>query len=284
METSTDTNHRTAMTCTKKDTYWYLTLNEILTILCTASIPIALDIYTGITTAQQQKQAEQTREFDLNHAAELRQQTLYDKFITDIYNLDKDGYLNHSNVPWAFANAFYRAAHREWDTVRKADVLQFLVDKRLVGINVFSRQSTDCLSTARICLDELNFDNIQLTSQTGSLNPLNLRYVAFDHVSMINARFTFVNLDDASFKYARLNYAKFNHSSFGNATFDSTELRGTNFGDSDLTGTRFLNVNLTTTILTQMQIEQAYFFNTTLPNGTAVEVTKTTTGEMFCYF
>jgi hypothetical protein len=122
-------NHQAMLTKTKRYTFCRLTLNEILSIICAASIPIALGIYTGITTGQEREAAEQRREFDLKEATELRQQTLYDKFLNDIYMLDKDGHLNDDQNPWAFANAYHRSAHRQWDTVRKADVVQFLKEK-----------------------------------------------------------------------------------------------------------------------------------------------------------
>ncbi|CAF1381521.1 unnamed protein product [Adineta steineri] len=123
-----------------KRAFWHFTFKDILTILCSAAIPIALAIYTTIGSQQQKREAEKTRqfdlaqaekirEFDLQQSRELRQQTLYDGFLNNIYKLDKDGYLNDTKNPWAFANAYYRAAHRQWDTIRKADVLQFLKEK-----------------------------------------------------------------------------------------------------------------------------------------------------------
>jgi hypothetical protein len=148
------------MTQTKKRAFCHLTFNEILTILCAAAIPIALGIYTGISTEQQRRQANETRQFDLQQAAELRQQVLYDKFLTDMYNLDKDGHLDDEKTPWVFANAYHRAAHRQWDAIRKADVLQFLKERQLIGKTGWTRKRSIMPSNDTIRLNELNFDNV----------------------------------------------------------------------------------------------------------------------------
>jgi uncharacterized protein YjbI with pentapeptide repeats len=132
-------------------------------------------------------------------------------------------------------------------------------------------------------LNKLNFDNIYLTSQTGSLNQLDLKYISFDEVSMINSRFLFVDLNEATFYRARLNHVKFDDSSLVDAIFDRTQLQEANFGNSNLKGTRFLNVDLFTAKLTQEQIEQAIFYNTRLPNGTLIKSTTTSTGKIFNY-
>jgi len=41
---------------TKSRTFWNITFNEILTVLCAAAVPIALGIYTAITYQQEQEQ------------------------------------------------------------------------------------------------------------------------------------------------------------------------------------------------------------------------------------
>ncbi|CAF1561280.1 unnamed protein product, partial [Adineta ricciae] len=109
-----------------KRAFCHFTLKDILSIMSSVAIPIALAIYTSIGSEQQKQQAEKKQKFDFEQSRELRQQTLYDEFLNNIYKLDKDGYLNDTKNPWAFANAYYRAAHRQWDTIRKGDVLQFL--------------------------------------------------------------------------------------------------------------------------------------------------------------
>jgi uncharacterized protein YpmS len=96
----------------KKRTFWKFSCNNIFSILCAAAIPIALGIYTGITYKQEQEQAIRTQELSVRQTIESRRDTLYNQFLSNVYNLDKDGYLKERYNPWAFANAYYRAAHR----------------------------------------------------------------------------------------------------------------------------------------------------------------------------
>ncbi|CAF1370508.1 unnamed protein product [Adineta steineri] len=261
-----------------KRAFWHFTFKDILTILCSAAIPIALAIYTAIGSQQQKREAEKTRQFDLEQAekirefdlqqsAELRQQTLYDEFLNNIYKLDKDDYLNDTKHPWAFANAYYRAAHRQWDTVRKADVLQFLKEKQLIGRNNCTNGCRTTNLDDIIRLNELDFDNVHLESQTGTLHQLNLQCVSFDQVSMSNAVFSFASLNGVSFDGARLDNVKFDGSSLRCADFNGANLTGAHFSNSDMTGAK----------LTEDQIKQAYFHNVIMPNGEKSETTSSTT-------
>ncbi|CAF0724623.1 unnamed protein product [Adineta steineri] len=183
-----------------KQAFWHFTFKDILTILCSATIPIALAIYTAIGSQQQKREAEKTRQFDLEQSRELRQQTLYDEFINNIFKLDNYGYLKERKNPWAFANAYYRAAHRQWDTI--------------------------------------HFDNVHLASQTGTLHQLNLQCVSFDQVSMSNAVFSFASLNGVSFDGARLGNVKFDGSSLLCTSFNGTNLTGAHFSNSDMTGAK----------------------------------------------
>jgi hypothetical protein len=260
-----------------KRAFWRLTFKDILTVLCAAAVPVALGIYTTITYKQDQEQVEQTQKFNIEQAIGLRQDTIYDKFLNNVYNLDKDGYLNESENPWAFANAYYRAAHRNFDATRKGDVLQFLKEKQLIGRNNCSTKCNSKQLDDIIRLNELHFNNVHLTSQTGTLNQLNLECVVFDQVSMINAAFSFVNLNGVSFDHGRLDNTNFADSSLVCASFNGTDLRGVDFGNSNLKDAQFSNVDLSTTKLTEEQLRQANFYDTILPNGTKVQRTTTTT-------
>ncbi|CAF1276551.1 unnamed protein product, partial [Adineta steineri] len=226
-----------------------------------------LAIYTSIGSAQQKQQAEKKQQFDFAQSKELRQQTLYDEFINNIYKLDKDGYLNDIKNPWAFANAYYRAAHRQWDTIRKADVIQFLKEKQLIGRNNCTNGCKTTKLDDIIRLSELNFDKVHLVSETGILNKLNLQCTSFEQVSMSNAEFTSVNLNGVSFDGARLDKAKFVDSSLLCASFIGANLTGAHFSNSDLSGVQ----------MTEDQIKQAYFYNVTMPNGKKSEATSATT-------
>ncbi|CAF4196874.1 unnamed protein product, partial [Adineta steineri] len=247
--------------------FWHFSLKDILAIITSVAIPIALAIYTSISSEQQKQRAEKKQQFDFEQSRELRQQSIYDGFLNNIYKLDKDGYLNDTKNPWAFANAYYRAAHRQWDAIRKADVIQFLKEKQLIGRNNCSNGCRTTKLDDIIRLNELSFDKVHLASETGVLNKLNLQCVSFDQISMSNAEFSSVNLNGVSFDGARLDNAKFDGSSLVCVSFHGANLIGAHFSNSDMTGA----------IITEDQIKQASFHNVTMPNGKKTETTSATT-------
>ncbi|CAF1509992.1 unnamed protein product, partial [Rotaria sordida] len=95
------------------------------------ALPIVVGIYTAVTNEKMQKSARcaedkqesfvaERQAFHLERATELYQQQLYNNFLDMMYTLHRDSELNDSAKPWKFANACYRAVHREFDTIRKA--------------------------------------------------------------------------------------------------------------------------------------------------------------------
>ncbi|CAF4006331.1 unnamed protein product, partial [Adineta steineri] len=53
------------MVDTNKRVFWHFTFKDLLSLLCSAAIPIALAIYTAIGSQQQNKEAEKKQKFDL---------------------------------------------------------------------------------------------------------------------------------------------------------------------------------------------------------------------------
>lgn len=222
-----------------KGSFFELNCNDILTILCAAAVPIALGIYTAITYQQEQDQQQKMQELSLNQATEARRDKIYDTFLKNVYNLDKHGYLHPNQTPWAFANAYYRAAHRQLDANRKGDVLQFLKERQLIGRNNCTNTCGYKVDDDIIRLSELSFDHMNLSSQTGTLNRLDLTCVSFDQVSMNNVTFVFADLTGASFDKSRLIDVNFGNSSLVCASFNGTQFENVDFGVSDLTGAKF---------------------------------------------
>ena len=248
--------------------FFELNCNDILTILCAAAVPIALGIYTAITYQQEQEQQQKMQQLSLNQSAELRRDKIYDNFLKNVYNLDKNRYLEENKDPWAFANAYYRAAHRQLDPTRKGDVLQFLKERQLIGRN-------NCTETCGykpipdiIRLNELSFDDMELSSQTGTLTRLNLKCVSFDQVSMNNVKFVFANLDGGSFIKSRLVNVDFGNSSLRCVNFNGTEFENVNFGESDLTGAYIDKKIIPTLGLTEEQKEQLDKYKKTTSTST----------------
>ena len=264
-----------------KRSYFYLTFKDVLNILIATSVPIAIGIYTAVTTGQQIKAAQLAADKQQLIADESRQQHLYNSFIDDIYELHKDGELNDTLSPWAFANARYRSIHRQLDMLRKAHVLQFLKEKELIGRDQCPTGCEKKQLPDIIRLGELNFNGLQLVSETGKLNRLNFKCVTLDRVSLVGAMITNVDMSGAVFEESNLSGAKFTGSSLKCAEFIGGQLDGTDFGDSKMENATFVNVDLSTAKFTTQQLQQWTFVNTTLPNGTIA--TTSDTGQVGKY-
>lgn len=257
---------------TEKSRFCKLTLKECFALVIGTAIPVAIGIYTAVTNEQIEKSAKlaaaEQRAFDLKQAAAVYQQKLYKDFVDAVYILHKDGELNDSVDPWVFANARYRAVNHEFDVIRKADVLQFLKEKKMIGrracLNGCEPKNVEDI----IRLNGLNFDNLNLSSETDNLYQLNFSCIQFDQVSMRNVKFSHVNLNGVTFTDSRLGGVQFEDSSLNCSSFNNTELIGVDFGKSTLNGARFNNANLFKAKLTPNQIEQAHFGNVKMPNGT----------------
>ena len=247
--------------------FWRITLKDILVILCSAAIPLALALYSSTMQKQQQQIEDEARQADIATANHTRQQVLYDQFLDNIYKLDKNGYLADNATPWAFPNAFYRATHRHLDSIRKGDLLQFLKERKLIGRNVCSNDCQRPNFPDIIRLNEISLEYVRLISQTGNLNKLKLDCIKFDQVLFNHAIFSSVDLNGVTFTGGQSNNVKFEGSSLRCVVFDGVDLQRADFGDSDLTGTLFSNVDLSTAKLTEEQLQQATFHNSTLPKG-----------------
>ena len=237
-----------------KPRYCHLTLKDLLSILIEITIPVAIGVYGAVTNDQVQKSARlvadkqeritaERRVFDTKRATNLHQQQLYKDFLDAIYLLHKDGELNDSINPWAFANARYCAVHREFDGVRKVQALLFLEEKQLIGRRtcITGCEARDVEDVIR--LNGMSFDNLNLVSETEGLNALNLSCIQFDGILMINASFSQANLNGVTFIDSRLNGAKFKEISFYCTRFENTGVDGVDFGSSNF----FLAVQFSST-------------------------------------
>ncbi|CAF1063671.1 unnamed protein product [Didymodactylos carnosus] len=160
-----------------------LTLNEWLTLLCAALLPVAIAVYGVIQANEDQKIAEANRNtdlnlaedrrvYDLNVASNMRQQTVYDQYISFMFELEKNGFLGPEKNPWAYANARFRSAFQELDSLRRSWTLEFLRQQRLIGVvdQLFNPQqkraedkdNTRSIAEHVIKLNGLKLENIDL--------------------------------------------------------------------------------------------------------------------------
>lgn len=260
-----------------KKRFCQIKLRDILAILCSAAIPVALAVYTSINTQREQEETEKSWRLEINRQSDARRQLVFEMFINNIYKLDKDGYISDEKSPWAFANAFYRAAHRQLDPMRKGDLLQFLKERKLIGRQNCTDECQKKIQPDIIRLIALNFDDIQLISQTGLPGSINLDCILLEQVSMNNAAFSSVNMNGAVFEGGVLASVVFDNVNLACTVFDGTNLTGVDFGNSNLSGVVFSNVDLSGAKLTEEQQQQATFHNSRLPDG---RLSGTSTGNI----
>ena len=250
-----------------------LSLKDLLALLFGAAVPLGLAIYT-IVIAEQKKRL----------AGELRQQRIYDEFLDDIYKLNKLTSPNESNETWIFMNARYLAAHRQWDSIRKQNALQFLKEKRFIGANVCRDSiNSDGKIVDIINLERLNFDGIVLESSKTGFYRLDMTGIVFHQVSLSRVKFNSIDLRCAEFHLCRLTGASFGNASLVSVIFNETQLNDTDFGNADLHDAKFYGIDLRKTLISPSQINEANFFNCTMPNGTTSKTVQTTrsTGTLF---
>ena len=256
----------------KRLSFWNITLRDLLSLICSAAVPLALAIYTSNVHKAREEADEKARQLDSLKAEDARQQALYDRFLHHIYKLDKNGDLAENQTPWAFANAYYRAANRQWNVERKGDAIQFLREHELIGR---SNCSSGCRENAVpdiVRVDELSLDYVQLVSQTGSLNHLKLDCINFGRIAFNYAIFSHVSLNGALFNGGRGHDVQFQESSLRCVRFTGVDLQGVDFSGSDLSGTVFSNVNLLNAKFTAEQLAQATFENCTLSKDVSDQI------------
>lgn len=235
----------------KRRRFFQLNFKDVMGMILSTILPIAIGIHTVIVTRQQA---------EFNH--ELRQQNVYDQFLENMYKLHTTDELNTSAGPWAFANAFYRSAHRQWDLLRKQQSLLFLKEKELIGRR---GPNGECLSDI-IRLRRLNFDGIRLESSGKNLFKIDLTCVQFDEVSFDNAILTGVDLEKASFNNSRFNGVVFENTSLVEVFFNHTQLSNTDLTTTDISGSVFIGIDLSETKITKDQIDRAEFQDVKMPD------------------
>ena len=277
----------------QKSRRWIRTLSDAIKLLMEIALPIAIGVYTAVTSEQMNKSSEvaaleqhriavDRQDFDLERSNKAYQQQLFKDFLDTMYTFHKDGELNDSANPWPFANARYRAVHSEFDPDRKGQALLFFKEKRMIGRRACATGCEEKNLDDIIRLEGLKFDRVKLNSEIGTLSSLDLGCIQFDRISMINASFANVNLKGVSFSNVRLTGAKFDDISANCTRFENMDLDGVDFGQSKLSGVVFKNSNLSTAKLTATQKAEASFVNVIMPGEsifTSPTVVKTATVE-----
>lgn len=259
----------------QEHSFFRLSLRDVLILIFSTITPMIVAIYTIVITQN-----------ELRSTYERRQNLVYDSFLDNIYFLHRDNQLADSEKPWAFANARYRSAHRQWDKFRKQESIRFLKEKNLIGRTVSEVRNNmvhmTCLPDI-IRIKHLNFDGAIFESSAKHLYNLNLACIYFEQVSLASTVFSATDLNYSLFDHSSLAGATFDQTSLDNVIFFHSVLDAVDFADSTMRNTIFVGTNLSTTKISIKQLEEAKFYNVTMPNGSHIrETSEICKKTLFC--
>lgn len=253
----------------------HLTKFQFLKLLSALALPLAVAIFTAITTVQNRQIAYANRQQDLLQAEDDQRQTFFVDYINDIsrYRDKHIGNLTNNAHRLLYIRTKTLTILRKLDIERKQYLLLFLVESSLLFEGQFS------------LLQGANFTGIHLYQYECSFRNLILAGVIFANVSFINCVFenvTFSGVDfrhailtksifyQSRFQFCQVDYADFAHSFISETSFTTTSLAFANFYQAKLDYVQINNVNLSRAncLLDSTYTNHVDIRNSRLPNET----------------
>ena len=225
-----------------------LTKLETIKILVSLALPLAVGIFTLVTTIQNRNIALQERRQDLNQAEDEQQESVFVDYINDISRFrdrNRDT-LNQSDTQ-IYIRGKTLAALRKLNVERRKFLFLFLQDM------LFS-------STANYSfLSSANFNGIQLNSYE-----CQFRNTIFSGLLFHNATFTYCSFTNVRFDEVELDGARFSHSTLYRVQFTDCQMDSVHIADSILSEDSFNDSILTRTNLRKNVFELVNVFNVNL--------------------
>ncbi|UJR32345.1 hypothetical protein I4U23_019808 [Adineta vaga] len=227
-----------------------LTSFQIIKILTSLALPLAVAIFTLITTIQNRNIARQNREQDLIQNEDDQRQNVFVNYIDDIsrYRDENIKDLTNNYDKLLYIRTKTLTSLRKLDNKRKTYVLLFLKESSLL------------IEDKHSLLEGADFNQIE-TDRKDCI----FQNVAFRRARLINAAFYLTNfiscpMDNLSFQNSVISESKVKHSSLPN----------TNFRNVKLDYVKFINVNLTKASFddNSMQMKYVLIEHSILSNGT----------------
>lgn len=237
-------------------------------LLFALATPLAVGIFTIVTTIHNQRIAELDRNQDHEQTKDDQQETVYTNYINDISKFVNEKTYTDKNGLYIRTKTL--AALRKLDSERKKQMLLFLKDSELLDTAYFSLSGSD-FSEIHLNGNEI-FQCQFLRSSFYQMN--------FHRSSFINCYFHRVQFQESDFREVQFincsfNYCQFDQINFQNFILKNSYIRNSSWIDSslmnsDLTGTsfietNFINSNLFEAILPDQQ--SISIQNSILPNG-----------------
>jgi uncharacterized protein YjbI with pentapeptide repeats len=249
---------------------------QLIKLLSSLALPLAVGIFTLVTTVQNRRIARQEREQDVEQSEDEQREAVFMNYINDIAryrdrNIDN---LTNNTDKLLYIRTKTLTSLRKLDIERKKRILLFLKESSLLSEH-------NLLTGADFSQIQISGDDCQFTNATFfgvdfqqvSFISCLFANVTFSHSNFHRARFTrsifslshFVDchLNDVDFQNVIMVYSDFNSSKLSHADFRRAKLDHVNFSDVDLTGAIFTNYS---------QLEHLSIRNSLLPNGTFSQI------------
>ena len=238
-----------------------LTLKDVLTLIASLILPLAIGIFTIISTNNQQKEVMRQNERDLllreqernaDKQNELQRQLALDKyrdellvaFIKEIGDLLKEnnGSLTSSPIIATIARSKTLATIRQLDARRSSDVIRFLYE---AGQLTNSNQ-TMALDISGVELFNISKNVFKIVTKVGKLSLMGiyLHNCMLNSTSLHNIDFSSAELDHMNFSVAKLHDVAISSAILSNVEYTSATLQDVNFSSSQLNAVYFSSAHL----------------------------------------
>ena len=248
------------------------TIIQWIQLLIPLSLPLAIGLFTVITTIQNRQIAQQQRDADKTQAEDGQRETVFTNYINEISRYrdeNNDKMLDISKMLYVRAKTL--TILRDMDEERKKNILRFLYESWLLSnieINVMRGADFDRIKVHNeecafmdAYLDGASFQDSSFTQCI--FRRSRLTQIDFRGADLARSVFGFSNLTDC-----RLDNANLQSAIIRSVTFTSTSLSYVNFRGAKLDEVQFHNVNLTGAVLDHpRQLEQMAIRNSLLPDG-----------------
>jgi uncharacterized protein YjbI with pentapeptide repeats len=216
-------------------------------------IPLLLGAFTIILTLQQESIAKGNREVDLRIADEDHQQNIelnidqqrngqlvgYIREVSDLL-LENNFSLNRQ-ILTSIVRPKTLAVLRQLDVTRKAYLIRFLHESRLISIS----------NSSFLNLAGANLSHIHIGSPEANID---MRSVSFSGAILDNSSFTYISFGFSDFSYAMLRGASFVANSFDYVNFYFARLEYAQFDIGTVYKADFTGANLTGAKISQKQV------------------------------
>lgn len=253
----------------------HLTKFQLIKLISSCALPLAVAIFTLVTTLQNRQIAKQNRDQDLVEVEDDQRQRFFVSYINDISRFRDKNILNltHNYNKLLYIRTKTLTTLRKLDNERKKYVLLFLKESSLLHEDEQSLLVGANFNGIDLSYNDCIFKNVTFSG-------VYFQEVSFEHCLFENVIFRNVNFHKATltnsifyltyFISCQMDYVNFYESIISESDFNSTSLSYTNFNQVKIDYVKFNDVNLTKAIFFDNSSQKQYSIirNSLLPDQT----------------